>query len=103
MGELTNSNYDMIISDIENYVAGVGGEYGEWHAGITEYPVQRLTQHNVAGNCLVREAESEILARRIEDYFHGLGMQGEGEDGYKKSVFVYAYKTNHQTVENIYI
>jgi len=99
MDELKNSNYDMIISDIENYVAGVGGEYGEWHAGITEYPVQRLKQQN----CVVRGAESEILARRVEDYFHGLGMQGKVGDGYEKSEFVYVYKTNHQTVENINI
>jgi len=89
-----------IINDIKNHINKNGGSYSDWYVGIAKNPRDRLFQdHNVrqSGEAWIfRQAESETIARQIEDYFvNTLGTDG-GTGGGVSPDHVYAYKkTSH--------
>ena len=96
-------NSNQIISDITNHIRECGGRYLDWYVGIASDPRKRLFEdHNVDEKndaWIIRDAESEAMARKIEKYFLDLGCKGAGGGGDYSTHYVYAYKINSHTVE----
>lgn len=90
---------ETIKREIRNFVRKNGGIISRWYVGITEDPEQRLDAHNVldSGPCVSREANSHIIARRIEKHFHGRGADGAPGGGDEDAVHVYAYRKQPHT------
>lgn len=94
-----------IISDIEDYVKSQtpNEARGAWYVGIAEDADQRLfNDHAVSKEkhkWIVREADSEATARGAESDLHVLGYDGASGGGSEKTVFVYAYLKNSNTVQ----
>lgn len=95
----------MSISDeIDNHIRSCGGGYPAWYCGIATNPRQRLfTDHNVDeknGAWIHRDAGTDTMARKIEDYFLAKGCKGDDGGGDSSTRHVYAYKITSSTREN---
>lgn len=90
-----------ITNEIKNHISEGGGAYSDWYVGISKNPRERLFQdHNVDEKkdaWIIRQAESESIAREIEDYFvNTLKTDGERGGGDNPDS-VYAYKKKSHT------
>ena len=92
---------NIIINDIKNHISKNGGSYSDWYVGIATNPKDRLFQdHNVNQNgdaWIFRQAESESIAREIEDYFVNTLNTDGGTGGGDNPDSVYAYKKKSHT------
>lgn len=90
-----------IINEFLGYMAKTGGLYKEWYVGITNDPQQRLfTEHNVDeqnGNWIHAPADTNLVARSVEDYFLNQGCDGGSGGGDNSSTTAYAYKKTVNT------
>ncbi len=91
-----------IKTEIKNHITSEGGAYSNWYVGIAKDARQRLFEdHKVKekGDAWIhRQAESDDVARKIEDYFvNTLKTDGNPGGGDEKTVFVYAYKKQSHT------
>ena len=90
-----------IISDIEAYFGKHGGDYAAWYVGITKNVDERLFgRHKVRSNgnaWIYRSAETDAVARPVEQHFLDLGMDGGAGGGDDDAVIVYAYKKSAGT------
>jgi len=85
-----------IRTEIKNHITSEGGPYSRWYVGIAKNARERLFQdHGVKekeDSWIIREAISDDIARKIEDYFvNTLKTSGNPGGGDEKTVFVYAY------------
>ncbi len=98
-----------IIDEIETYISQGGGEYQDWYVGMTDNPIDALTEaslfHKVKNHRFMYiETISEQVAKAVADYFvNVLGTDGnlydEGKVGaclaiyvYKKAVHLVGYR-----------
>ncbi len=91
-----------IEKEIKTHIEENGGDFSKWYSGIASDPKDRLfNQHKVKDAYIYRNAGSEDVARRIEDYLvKTLGTKGGGGGGDKDTTFVYSYKIKSSTVED---
>ena len=90
--------YQNIVNELYNYYTKSGGDYNNWYVGITNDIDSRLYgDHNVSrkGVWYHAEADSNDVARQVENHFLDLGMDGKGGGGKSNSNFVYTY---HKTL-----
>jgi len=84
---------NQIISDIKNYLNGIA--YNRCYVGITNNARRRLFEEHLvnekSGVWIYRVAESENIAREIEEYFLNLGMNGDTGGGSEECQIIYAY------------
>jgi hypothetical protein len=92
---------EQIIDEITEHFKGYA--YSNCYVGITEDAKDRLfNEHNVSkenGHWIYRTANSEKIAREIEQHFLDAGMDGGGGGGTGNSNIVYAYKKTSETKE----
>lgn len=85
-----------IRTDISDYIREEGSPYRYWYVGITSDATRRLfTEHGVSkdsGRWIYRTAYSSDTARRVEQYFLGLGCDGGPGGGDDTCCVVYAYR-----------
>ncbi|TET46772.1 hypothetical protein E3J62_03170 [candidate division TA06 bacterium] len=90
-----------IKTDIKAYVRKEAGPYKSWYIGVTNDPERRLfVEHGVQkenGWWIYRGATSAAVARKVEEHFINLGMDGAPGGGDEKSDVVYAYKKTSRT------
>lgn len=90
-----------IRRDIKAHIEKEGSTFSTWYAGITDDIDRRLFgEHCVDrlnGWYIYRAAASAEVARRVEEFFHGLGCDGEKGGGGPDSKIVYAYKKTATT------
>ena len=100
---------DQIIECIEYYVGWKRDpeDFPNWYGGITANPKERLfDDHNVneddKNEWICERAESSQVAREVERYFiEKKGTQGGPGGGDDRSLFVYAYRVNSQTKQDV--
>ncbi len=96
-------SYDEIVTDISNHIKKRGGSYAEYYCGITNDAERRLfDEHNVDkehGVWIYRTANSDDVARKVEQYFLAKGCEGGSGGGDEDSNVVYCYKITRTTVE----
>ena len=82
--------------EIKVYVDGAGGSYRTWYVGITADIDERLFgDHGLSRQdalWIYRTASSSLVARRVEQYFLGLGFDGGAGGGTGQATTVYAYR-----------
>jgi len=91
-----------IVNDIQNYILKVRNTYKDWYVGIASDPKKRLfVEHKVSenGHWIHSPADSNEVARQVEEYFLKLGCDGGSGGGDNTSNIVYAYLKTSQTVE----
>ena len=75
--------------------------YSEWYCGITSDIESRVHgDHNVPKEddaFYAVLADSDEIARDVEDFFHKKGMEGEGGGGLSSSKYVYVYHITPST------
>jgi len=85
---------NQIIAAITNHFRGHA--YRQCYVGITSDAQKRLfTEHNVprsTGHWIYRTADTNAIAREVEQHFIDAGMDGGGGGGDYRSKTVYAYK-----------
>lgn len=90
-----------IINAFLGYMVKIGGLYKEWYVGITNDPKQRLfTEHSVDeqnGNWIYAPADTNFVARSVEDYFLNLNCDGDSGGGDNSSITTYIYKKTAYT------
>ena len=85
-----------IITAITNHFKGHA--YKNCYVGITSNVARRLHgDHNVprkgeGGHWITRSADTNRIARAVEEHFLNAGMDGGGGGGDNRSKVVYAYK-----------
>ena len=84
-----------ILNDFEDFIKKYGGKYKEWCVGTApDAKTQLFKVHkfkNGVDKGLFREAESEMQAAGVAEYFTDLGARGD--DSVKRDADqVYAYK-----------
>jgi hypothetical protein len=84
-----------ILNDFQEFMAKHGGKYKEWYVGTSpDAKTQLFNGHkfkNGADKGLFREAESEIQAAGVAEFFTNLGAKGD--DSVKRDADqVYAYR-----------
>lgn len=88
-----------VINDITSHFKGKA--YSDCYVGITSDVDSRLFgDHNVSkenGHWIYRTANTDTVAREIEQYFINAGMDGGGGGGGETSKIVYAYKKTSST------
>ena len=93
-----------IVSEIQNYIIGAGGNYGDWYVGISKNAKDRLMNgHGVnekTDKWIYRIAVSDDEARDVEDFFiNKCGTKGGPGGGDESAMQVYAYKITSTTTE----
>ena len=96
--------FDRIVKEIDNHLSVSGKRYySDFYIGITKNIEQRLFRdHNVPRQnswwiyCI---AESDEIARMVENHYLQLGMRGGSGGGDDGSCFVYCYAVTPTTVE----
>lgn len=93
-----------IIKEIEKYIGNnTTNEYKLWYVGITDDTDRRVfgkNEHNVSKTSdiwITCPADSKKDAQEIEEYFLGLGMDGDTGGGNDYTTFVYCYKKTSST------
>jgi hypothetical protein len=91
-----------VIHEIDAYLEGAGGEYGEWYVGIASDAEDRLFgQHNVkekGDQWIFRHCMSSADACDIESHFViEMGTDGGTGGGNETTDMVYAYRKNEHT------
>lgn len=75
----------------------------DWYIGIAKKPRERLFRdHNVSEQVdlwIYRQANSDTVAREIENFFLAKGCKGGDGGGDHSTVYVYAYKITSKTRE----
>lgn len=93
--------FEQIKVDFLNYMRSCGGSYSGWYVGITNDAQRRLfTEHGVnkdSGAWIFRTADSSETARRIEQHFINLGLDGGTGGGDYTAKIVYAYRKTSST------
>ncbi len=84
-----------ILNDFQEFISKYGGKYKEWYVGTApDAKAQLFNVHkfkNGVDKGLFREAESEMQAAGVAEFFVDQGAKGD--DGVKRdSDQVYAYK-----------
>ena len=64
--------------------------YGAWTIGITDNPERRKAEHNNPGLWKHWRADSETIARSVENYFLDKGMKGDVGGGFNPN-YVYIF------------
>ena len=83
-----------ILNDIQGYIHKHGNNARHWYVGTSATPREKMFQEHKfkKGDIgLIRQADSEIQAAEITEFFTGMGAKGGAviKPGYD---FVYAYK-----------
>lgn len=90
-----------IISKATDHIRSRGGSYGDWYAGVTASPKQRLfVDHNVDqanGKWAYWDCGTDTVARDAEAYFLNQGCKGGGGGGDSTARFFYIYKITQST------
>ena len=85
---------DEIKKEIEYALEESNTEYSHWTIGITDDPERRRKEHRSdgkdTGSWTVWEADTEDIARSVEEYFIDKGMNGAG-GGQGTPNFVYIF------------
>lgn len=94
-----------IITKIkEHFGLNVFSNYSDYYVGITNDVNRRLfSEHNVSkeNDCWVWcQAANKMTAQEVEQYFLGLGMDGDTGGGTEDTVIVYCYKITNTSVES---
>jgi len=89
-----------ILNDFQDFMGKYGGKYKEWYVGTAEdAKTQLFSVHkfkNGVDKGLFREAESEIQAAGVAEFFVDQGAKGD--DSVKRNADqVYAYKITPNT------
>ena len=99
---------DQIIKCIEYYVGWKRDpeDFPNWYGGITANPKERLfNDHNVneddKNDWIWERAESDKVAREVENHLKKRGMQGGPGGGDDRSLFVYAYRVSSHTKQDV--
>jgi hypothetical protein len=84
-----------ILNDFQEFMGKYGGKYKEWCVGTAEDAKKQLFNvhkfKNGGDKGLYREAESEMQAAAVAEFFTNLGAKGD--DSVKRGADqVYAYK-----------
>ena len=83
-----------ILNDFQEFIVKHGGKYKEWCVGTAEDPKSQLFKihkFKAGDKGLYREAESEMQAAGVAEFFTDLGAKGD--DSVKRGAdCVYAYK-----------
>jgi hypothetical protein len=82
-----------IIHDITVHIEGAS--YGNCYVGVTADIDRRFLEHNVSlktDRWICRIADSEELAREIQQHFIAAGMEGGKSAGGKMCNIVYVYR-----------
>jgi hypothetical protein len=83
-----------ILNDFQEFIGKHGSKYKEWCVGTAEDPKTQLFnvhKFKTGDKGLYREAESEIQAAGVAEFFTNLGAKGD--DSVKRGAdCVYAYK-----------
>ena len=88
-----------ILNDFEEFIGKYGGKYKEWYVGTASDAKSQLfkTHKFKSGDKgLDREADSEIQAAGVAEYFTNLGAKGDPEIK-KDADCVYAYRMASHT------
>ena len=90
-----------IIVVIEKHIASMDGSYSNWYIGISNDAERRLfEEHKVSkenGKWIYRTANSDYIARDVEQYFIAKDCDGGSGGGDEGSDMVYAYKKDSHT------
>lgn len=97
-------NYDSIVNAIDKHLSISGKKYySDFYVGITKNVEQRLFhEHNVSKEnswWIYRIAQSDEIARQVEQHYLDLGMRGAPGGGDEDSRVVYCYVVTPTTVE----
>ena len=79
-------NESEIIEGIKNQVK----TYSSWTIGITADPNDRRAEHGNPEHWKQWKADSETIARKVEEYFLDKGMKG-GAGGGENPTYVYIF------------
>lgn len=94
-------HFEQIKADFLKHMHTCGGSYPSWYVGITNDAQRRLfAEHGVnkdSGVWIFRTADSSETARRAEQYFISLGMDGGTGGGDHTAKVVYAYRKTSST------
>ncbi len=87
-------NETQLVAAIDGYIHGFSIGYGAWYVGITDDPVRRKQEHEAEGQKVGYwrhwHADSESMARKVEQYFLGKGCKG-GPGGGDHPTYVYVF------------
>jgi len=76
--------------EIINAIEGKVSYYSIWTIGITNDPQRRRAEHDNPNNWYHWRADSETIARNVEEYFIKKGMQGATGGG-EHPIYVYIF------------
>jgi len=68
----------------------VNGRYSAWTVGVTDNPGRRRAEHGDPNAWHCWDADSETVARNVENYFLDKGMKG-GSGGQGRADYVYIF------------
>lgn len=68
-----------IVNAIDGYISS---NYSKWTVGITSHPDDRKQAHGSPASWHCWDADTEIIARRIEKYFLDKGCKGDTGGGF---------------------
>lgn len=95
------SKEDIINEIKQHFNFNENTKFSQYYFGITDDINRRLfTEHNVDKEhdyWIYRTANSKACAQEIEEYFLGLGMDGDTGGGNDNTTKVYCYKKNAHT------
>ena len=95
--------YQEIVIGMSKNINDSNYAYNQLYAGITSDIDSRLHgDHNVSKEddwYSYALADSEEIARQVESYFIGLGMDGKGGGGDSSTKYVYVYHITPSTVQ----
>ncbi len=77
-------------SAIKVAIEDIVSVYSAWTIGVTDNPARRKIEHGNPTAWLQWDADTEIGARNVEEYFLGKGMKGGG-GGPGRADFVYIF------------
>lgn len=88
-----------ILNDFQEFMGRHGGNYREWYVSTARDPKSQMfgTHKFKAGDKgLYRQAQSELQAAEVAEFFTGLGAKGNAAVS-RDAEFVYAYKRASHT------
>lgn len=93
--------YDAIKAEFLSYIGNNGGVPSQWYIGITNDHERRLFgEHRVNKDTdlwIFAPGDNADVARRVEQYFLKLGLDGGSGGGNNTAVIVYAYRKSRTT------
>ncbi len=100
---MTTVSYDDLVANLDAFIRTNKGGYSAYYIGITKDIKARLFGYHKVNKdlniCTCYKANSDKIARDVEQYFLAKGCDGGTGGGDESATFVYCYKISWNTVE----